>query len=74
MTKFSRRTFLKASATIGALIGIGTTTTSSFNKVDKNTAHAATKAKQVFGCCPRNCYDTCSVVSTVEDGRIKFSH
>lgn len=72
MTKFSRRTFLKASATIGALIGIGTTTTSSFNKVDKNTAHAATKAKQVFGCCPRNCYDTCSVVSTVEDGRIKF--
>ncbi len=72
MSKFSRRTFLKASATIGTLIGIGTTTTSSFNKVDKNTAHAATKTKQVFGCCPRNCYDTCSVVSTVEDGRIKF--
>ena len=72
MSKFSRRTFLKASATIGALIGIGTTTTSSFNKVDKNKAYAATKTKQVFGCCPRNCYDTCSVVSTVEDGRIKF--
>ncbi len=71
MSKFSRRTFLKGSATIGTLIGIGTTT-SSFNKVEKNTAHAAGKTKQVFSSCPRNCYDTCSIVSTVEDGRIKF--
>lgn len=71
MSKFSRRTFLKGSATLGALIGIGNTDFS-FKKVEKKTASAAGKTKEVFGSCPRNCYDTCSVVSTVEDGVIKF--
>ena len=71
MTKFSRRSFLKGSATLGALVGIGTTA-SSFKKVNQNEAKAAGKTKQVFGSCPRNCYDTCSIVSTVQDGTIKF--
>ncbi len=71
MSKFSRRTFLKGSATLGALVGIGSTV-SSFNKVNKTSAAAAGHTKQVFSSCPRNCYDTCSIVTTVEDGTIKF--
>ncbi|MFN7253230.1 MAG: molybdopterin-dependent oxidoreductase [Anaerobacillus sp.] len=71
MGKFSRRTFLKGSATLSALLGIGTTT-SSFTKTNNNTVKAAGEVKQVFGACPRNCYDTCSLVSTVEDGTIKY--
>ncbi|NHC42206.1 molybdopterin-dependent oxidoreductase [Bacillus sp. MM2020_1] len=71
MSSFSRRTFLKGSATLGALLGIGSTA-SNFQKLNMNTAHAAGKTKQVFSSCPRNCYDTCSIVTTVEDGTIKF--
>lgn len=71
MSKFSRRTFLKGSAALGALAGVGTTV-SSFKKLNPRQASAAGKTKQVFSACPRNCYDTCSIVTTVEDGRIKF--
>ena len=71
MSSFSRRTFLKGSATLGALLGIGSTA-SNFKKVNTITAHASGKSKQVFSSCPRNCYDTCSIVTTVEDGTIKF--
>ncbi len=70
MSKFSRRNFLKGSATLSALLGFGTTTTSSFTKTNK--VKAAGESKQVYGACPRNCYDTCSLVSTVEDGTIKY--
>lgn len=69
MSKVSRRTFLKGSAVLGALAGIGGTA-SSFKKI--KPAKAAGKKKQVFSSCPRNCYDTCSIVTTVEDGTIKF--
>ena len=30
------------------------------------------KNRQFYNACPRNCYDTCSIVTTVEDGRITF--
>lgn len=71
MSKFSRRTFFKGSAALGALVGIGSTA-SSFTKINKNKVQAAGAKKQVFSSCPRNCYDTCSIVTTVEDGTIKF--
>jgi anaerobic selenocysteine-containing dehydrogenase len=70
MNDFTRRTFLKGSAALGAMLGVGST--SSFKKVQPTTAHAAGKTKQVFNSCPRNCYDTCSIVTTVEDGTIKY--
>lgn len=34
-------------------------------------AKAAPEVKKCFNCCPRNCYDTCSIVSYVEDGVLK---
>lgn len=71
MSKVSRRTFLKGSAVLGALAGIGGTV-SSFKKINAEKAQAAGNRKQVFSSCPRNCYDTCSIVTTVEDGRITF--
>ncbi|HJA40661.1 MAG TPA: molybdopterin-dependent oxidoreductase [Firmicutes bacterium] len=70
MGKFSRRDFLKGSAALGALVGVGTGVGSSFKKTKK--ASAAGNTKQVFSACPRNCYDTCSIVTTVGDGTIKF--
>ncbi|MBM4765255.1 molybdopterin-dependent oxidoreductase [Bacillus sp. B15-48] len=70
MSKFSRRNFLKASAALGVLAGVGSTA-SSFKKV-KAAANTPGNVKQVFNSCPRNCYDTCSLVTTVEDGTIKF--
>ena len=70
---FSRRTFLKSSAALSTLLGLGT-----IGKKAKNglipTAQAETtgKKQQFYNACPRNCYDTCSIVTTVEDGRITF--
>ena len=70
---FSRRTFLKGSAALSTLLGLGT-----IGKKAKNglipTAQAETtgKKQQFYNACPRNCYDTCSIVTTVEDGRITF--
>ncbi|MFS0783047.1 molybdopterin-dependent oxidoreductase [Bacillus sp. 1P06AnD] len=71
MSKFSRRTFLKGSAILGALAGVGTAT-AGLKNIDKNTVKAAGKTEQFYGTCPRNCYDACSLISTVEDGTIKY--
>lgn len=67
----SRRTFLKGSAAAAAILGTAGAA-STFDLVPLE-AHAdtAVETKKCFNCCPRNCYDTCSIVSTVEDGVLK---
>lgn len=67
-----RRTFLKGMAVTGALTGIGASV-SEFNFKGLTPAKASLNKKtEVFqNACPRNCYDTCSILTTVEDGVIK---
>ncbi len=81
--KITRRTFLKSSAAVTLLSGIGTScssfnavednevTTSSNNDVD-SVSSASLEETTFYNCCPRNCYDTCSVKTVVVDGVIKY--
>ncbi len=68
--QITRRSFLKGAAAVGLLAGLGGVSVSSF------TAAAAEdgskNVRTTYNCCPRNCYDTCSMITTVEDGVIKF--
>ncbi|WP_053365859.1 molybdopterin-dependent oxidoreductase [Bacillus sp. FJAT-27245] len=70
---FTRRTFLKGSAALSTLFGLGAIG----NKAARGlvpTAKASSNGKKqhFYNACPRNCYDTCSIVTTVENGRITF--
>lgn len=65
----SRRTFLKGSAGAAALAGLAGA--SAFDLVPAAHADEAPQTKTCYNSCPRNCYDTCSIVSTVEDGVLK---
>ncbi len=64
-TTISRRTFLAGSAGVAALAGIAGT--SAFDLAPAQASEEA-QVKTCFNSCPRNCYDTCSIVSTVRDG------
>ena len=66
----SRRTFLKGSAGAAALAGLAGA--SAFDLVPAAHADEAPQTKTCYNSCPRNCYDTCSIVSTVEDGVLKI--
>lgn len=69
----SRRTFLKGSAALSTLLGLGTIGSKAANGlVPTVSANSNRQKQQFFNACPRNCYDTCSIVTTVEDGRITF--
>ncbi|MEH7179883.1 molybdopterin-dependent oxidoreductase [Neobacillus vireti] len=69
----SRRTFLKGSAALSTLLGLGTIGGIAANGlVPTAAAKSNSQKQQFFNACPRNCYDTCSIVTTVEDGRITF--
>lgn len=69
----SRRTFLKGSAALSTLLGLGTIGSKApKGLVPTASAESMTKKQQFYNACPRNCYDTCSIVTTVEDGRITF--
>ncbi|WP_428908033.1 molybdopterin-containing oxidoreductase family protein [Niallia sp. Krafla_26] len=71
--KFSRRTFIKGSATLSSLLGLGAIgTKASKGLVPTASAQSTSKKGTFYNACPRNCYDTCSIVTTVEDGRITF--
>ena len=67
--KISRRSFLKGSAAVGILAGMGGVGISHFSALAEDQKEGT---KKVYSCCPRNCYDTCSIISTVEDGVLKF--
>ncbi|MCH6267644.1 molybdopterin-dependent oxidoreductase [Neobacillus citreus] len=69
----TRRNFLKGSASLTALLGLGAAGSQAPNGlVSKAAAKANGKVQQFYNACPRNCYDTCSILTTVEDGRITF--
>ena len=67
--EFSRRTFIKGSLAAGAAWGLGTALDLSGSPFQ--AAKAKGESKIVHSACPRNCYDTCSILSTVEDGVLK---
>ncbi|WP_156324352.1 molybdopterin-dependent oxidoreductase [Bacillus sp. FJAT-27251] len=69
----SRRTFLKGSAALSTLLGMGAGGLQlSKGLVPRAQAETGGKAGTFYNACPRNCYDTCSIVTTVKDGRITF--
>ncbi|MGN0307879.1 MAG: molybdopterin-dependent oxidoreductase, partial [Lachnospiraceae bacterium] len=67
--QMTRRSFLKGAAAVGVLAGLGGVSVSSFSKAAEE---GGSGVKTTYNCCPRNCYDTCSIITTVEDGVIKF--
>ncbi len=67
MGQITRRSFLQGSLGMAALAGFAGA--ASFDLVAAEaSADEAAEVKTYYNCCPRNCYDTCSIVSTVEDG------
>ncbi|OEH86888.1 DMSO reductase [Desulfuribacillus stibiiarsenatis] len=75
--KFSRRSFVKGVAAVGATAGIGygaysLTGLKEVEPIDAPVPGVTPSATSTFyNACPRNCYDTCSLVTTVEEGVIK---
>ena len=68
----SRRSFLKKSAITVASIGFsGSIFNFFFSGLTPVTAAEINNVKKFLNACPRNCYDTCSIVSTVADGVLK---
>lgn len=69
MKEISRRSFLKGTAATGAALGLtGSLNGFLFSGLQPALAGEDT-ATQVFqNACPRNCYDTCSILSTVKNG------
>ncbi len=64
----SRRTFLQGAAAAAALLGsAGGAGAYGLIPREARAAEAPTVSR-CYNCCPRNCYDTCSIISTVEDG------
>lgn len=74
--KVSRRDFLKlmtAAGAIAALPGSGLLKKGPAASTLSSGGYEGKDAYQVFhNACPRNCYDTCSIVSYVQDGVLKF--
>lgn len=69
---FTRRSFLKGAAATGAAMGLGGSLFNFSFKGLKPAVAAQEKKTKVFrNACPRNCYDTCAILSTVEDGVLK---
>lgn len=70
-TNVSRRTFLKGAAATGALAGVGTLFDFQPSHFRKAQAQPGIAAEVFQNACPRNCYDTCAMLTTVENGVIK---
>jgi anaerobic selenocysteine-containing dehydrogenase len=68
--KISRRSFVKGTAAAGALAGVGYTTDFGFKGLKEVSAENAGVTEVFRNACPRNCYDTCAILTTVEDGVI----
>src|SRR5690606_38416999 len=70
---FSRRNFIKGSVALGSLLGVGAAGKTIKNGlVPKASAEATGKIETFYNACPRNCYDTCSIETTVKDGVVTF--
>lgn len=72
----SRRDFLKLMTAVGAIAalpGSGLLKKGPAASTLSSGGYEGKDAYQVFhNACPRNCYDTCSIVSYVQDGVLKF--
>lgn len=67
--KFSRRNFLKGTAAVGAAVGAGSLGSDfKLSGLTKAKADSASKVEVFQNACPRNCYDTCAILTTVKDG------
>lgn len=65
----SRRSFLKGAVATGASLGMaGSIFDFKLSKLKPANASNTTGIKVYQNACPRNCYDTCSILSTVNDG------
>ena len=75
-SKVSRRDFLKMMTAVGAIAalpGNGLLRQGPGATVMPSTGYEGKDAYQVFhNACPRNCYDTCGMLSYVKDGVLKF--
>lgn len=67
MEKISRRSFVQGSVGMAALAGFAGSAAFNLAPAQATSSEQIT-TKTCYNCCPRNCYDTCSMVSTVEDG------
>ncbi|MEA5024462.1 Acetylene hydratase [bioreactor metagenome] len=69
---FSRRSFLKGSTALGLSMGLfGLTACTDKNSGSKSVMGVQTGEKTfTTHTCPRNCYDTCSLIGEKVDGRI----
>lgn len=68
--KLSRRSFLKGVAATGAMAGLGLSLDFKLSRL-KEAAAGTDGQFQIFqNACPRNCYDTCALLTTVENGVI----
>ncbi|OEF95832.1 DMSO reductase [Desulfuribacillus alkaliarsenatis] len=68
--KLSRRTFVKGAAAAGALASLGLTAGYELSGLQQAKAQNNVNAQTFRNACPRNCYDTCAILTTVEDGVI----
>ncbi|NLI91026.1 MAG: molybdopterin-dependent oxidoreductase [Peptococcaceae bacterium] len=69
MKEISRRSFLKGTAATGAALGLsGSFYNFLFSGLEPAQASDETGIQKFQNACPRNCYDTCSILSTVENG------
>ncbi|GAV22686.1 molybdopterin-containing oxidoreductase family protein [Carboxydothermus pertinax] len=62
---FTRRSFIKGALVAGVA---GSLLDFKLMGLNKATAEDAEKVETFLNACPRNCYDTCSIISTVKDG------
>lgn len=69
--KMSRRTFLKGAAAAGAAGAAMNLLDFEFSGLKKSFAEKKAGRKIVRSACGKNCYDACSILSTVEDGILK---
>lgn len=68
----SRRTFLKGGIATAASVGLGTGLFDfGFSALAPVDAADAGNTQKFCNACPRNCYDTCAILSTVQDGVLK---
>ena len=71
----TRREFLKDSASLALMSGIfcASAVTSAFAETEPVAENAPVEkqVKRCYNSCTRNCYDTCSIITTVEDGVVR---
>jgi anaerobic selenocysteine-containing dehydrogenase len=66
----SRREFLKASALTSAAILLGDATASIGSAEEAAPPSADTGIQRFRNVCPRNCHDTCGLITEVQNGRV----